>query len=260
MKKFISTAIIIVLLIVNCYLQFQNYNDINNLINYQSLIVSLQEYFNELNVQRNMIAESKIDAKLNTVESQEKPTYEYMKNVTVRMVHLDNEFSVKGWIGTGVIVKVTDDYTYIITNKHVAPIDNGLMFVEKDNVRYKAEVLKNGFVRDLSLVRIVGKIPNTEVVKGFAKVKEQDSVYSVGMYLGLYDIYTEGTVAGNREEDQLMNMPCLSGCSGSGVFDKNGNLVALVYAGTAYNIFGFDTSKAICVPYIAIMTFLEEIL
>jgi hypothetical protein len=52
----------------------------------------------------------------------------------------------------------------------------------------------------------------------------------------------------------------LNGCSGSGVLMTKGEMVAVVFAGTAYNIFGFDTAKAICVPYIGIITFLEEIL
>ena len=56
-------------------------------------------------------------------------------------------------------------------------------------------------------------------------------------------------------------MPCLYGCSGSGVFDKDGYMVAVVFAGTKYTPFGaFDTAKSICVPYIGILTFLEVIL
>ena len=80
------------------------------------------------------------------------------------------------------------------------------------------------------------------------------------MYLGLYNIYAEGNVAGWWEISRLMNMPCLNGCSGSGIFDKDGYMVAVVFAVAKYNLFGFDTAKAICVPYIGIKVFLEEIL
>lgn len=189
-----------------------------------------------------------------------KPSYEYLKSVTVRVLHMVDEENDKYGTGTGSVVKITEDFTYILTNRHVAPIDSGTIYVERDNKRYKAEVLKNGVIRDLSLIRVTGKIQGTTVIKGLAKTKEQDKVYSVGMYLGYYNIYTEGTVAGWEEDDRLMNLPCLYGCSGSGVFDKDGNMVAVVFAGNGYNFMGFDTAKAICVPYIGIYTFLEGIL
>lgn len=199
--------------------------------------------------------------KTEILENNKKPSYEYLKSVTVRVLHMVDEENDKYGTGTGSVIKITEDFTYILTNRHVAPIESGTIYVVKNKKRYKAEVLKNGVIRDLSLIRVTGKIPGTDVIKGLSKIKEQKKVYSVGMYLGLYDIYTEGTVAGWEDEDRLMNMPCLNGCSGSGVFDKNGNLTAVVFAGNLYNrLGGFDTAKAICVPYIGIYAFLEEIL
>lgn len=264
MKKFIkitATLFITLLIVINTYLAKENYKSVTSLIRYQALIVQLQTYFNEINADRNKLLEDSVNEKIEATQPKEiKPSYEYLKSMTVRMVNFSDSTETKGSVGTGTIVKVTDDYTYVLTNRHVAPMDSQYLYIEKDGKRYKARVLKNGITRDLSLVRMVGKIPNTNVVNGFKKVKEQDNVYSVGMYMGFYDIYTEGTVAGWWKESRLMNMPCLNGCSGSGVFDKDGYLVAVVYAGTVYNMMGFDTAKAICVPYIGIYTFLEEIL
>ena len=265
MKKFLKiTAMIalIVLLIGNTYVNVRNRQATALLMRGQSLVLSFVEYYNEMNAERNNLLEEKLNKELkNVAPKEEKPSFEYIQSVTVRILNIIDKETNKGSVGTGTIVKITEDFTYILTNKHVAPKGSNLLYVIKNEKKYKAEVLKNGLIRDLSLIRIVGKIPDTNVVKGFSKTKEQNKVYSVGMYLGAYDIYTEGTVAGWKADSRLMNLPCLFGCSGSGVFDKDGNMVAVVFAGSVYSMFGgFDTAKAICVPYIGIVAFLEEIL
>lgn len=263
MKKFLKIASIVCLIVTQFMFLIIIYNTVNEIAYNQYATLKYIDYLNEANAFRNALLERKIQ-RTATVQKETKPSYEKLKAVTVRMKCYLDETLTKGWVGTGTIVKVTEDFTYVLTNKHVAPKNSKYLYIIKNGKQYKAEVLKVGVTRDLSLVRMVGKIPNTSVIKGLKKVKEQDKVYSVGMYLGFQDIYTEGTVAGwwgRDAESRLMNMPCLNGCSGSGVFDKDGNLVAVVYAGSVYNMFGgFDTAKAICVPFIAIYTFLEEIL
>ena len=260
--KIILVSLIVSSVFINVYLSRENYKATTNIIQSQGLFLQLQTYFNELNSERNRLIEEQIDEKLKKVEAKEvKPTFEYLKSVTVRILNIKDITSGMGSIGTGSIIKVTEDYTYIITNRHVAPIDANLIMVEKNDRKYKAEVLKNAYSRDLSLIRITGKIPNTNVVKGLTKTKEQDKIYSVGMYNGFQDIYSEGTVAGMTPNgSRLINMPSLYGCSGSGIFNSEGEMVAVLYAITAYGPLGVDTAKAWCVPFIAIYTFLEEIL
>jgi len=264
MKKILKLTLIICvsfLFTINIYVNMQNFIGVTALIENQSIVVGLQSYFNEINAERNRLLEEKIITIASKEVKGSKPTFEYLKSVTVRVLNIMDVKTGRGSIGTGTIVKVTDDYTYILTNRHVAPIGSTLIYVEKNAKKYKAEVLKNGFSRDLSLIRINGRIPHTSVIKGLKEAKEQDKVYSVGMYMGMYNMYTEGTVSGwNDNNSQVMNMPCLFGCSGSGIFNSDGELVAVLYAGTAYSMFGFDTAKAICVPYIGVYAFLEEIL
>lgn len=250
--KIITVGLCIILLSSNLFVNIINYAAITTIIQTQALVLQLQVYFNELNVERNL------QVKTTVQDITKKPSFEYLKSVTVRVLEI--MWSDKGGTGTGTIVKVTEDYTYVLTNKHMAPTVDSVVLVQKDNVLYKTEIVKIGIARDLALLRIEGQIPNTNVVKGFAKAYEQDKVYSVGMYLGLQDIYTEGTVAGWEDESQLMNMPSLNGCSGSGIFDQDGNLVAVLFAGNAYNFFAQDTAKAICVPFIGVYAFLEEYL
>lgn len=255
--KIIATFILVFVFSLGIYTNVQNYKAITQLLDNQGLYITLQVYFNELNAERNRLLEEKVQEK---ADKENKPSFEYMQSVTVRVINVLDPETNRSGVGTGTIVKVTDDFTYILTNRHMAPTMDSLVYVEKNDAVYQTEIIKIGFVRDLALLKISGTIPNTGVVKGFAKCNEQDKVYSVGMYMGFYDIYTEGTVAGWWKDSRLMNMPCLSGCSGSGIFDKDGNMVAVLYAGTAYSLFGFDTAKAICVPYIAVYAFLEDIL
>lgn len=193
-----------------------------------------------------------------------KPSYEYLKSVTVRLEHhFEKDEKLQMWIGTGVIVKITEDNTYILTNKHIAPIDKTILVME-NNIEYPATVIKNSSKFDLALIKIVGVIPNKKVIQKIETVKVADKVYSVGMYLGLEYIYTEGNVAGVYKnsieiENLLVNMPCAGGCSGSGIFNENGELVAILYAG--FNIdYCVDTSKSICVPSHTIQKFLMGII
>ena len=199
-----------------------------------------------------------------------KPTYTYLKSMSVR-IECQNFFLE--WIGTGIIIKITDDFTYILTNKHVAPKGIGqigyLNNVVIDEKEYTFEIIKNDEKYDLSLIRIVGYIPNKRAIKGIKTASIQDNIYSVGEYRGLKNIYTQGTLSGyyidsENNNSLIGNIPCAGGCSGSGVFDKDGYLVALIYAGfikeIAKDIFQFDNSKSILIPSYTIKAFLEGVI
>lgn len=189
-----------------------------------------------------------------------KLSYEYLKKVSVRIAGKKNPTDIMGWLGTGIIVKITEDFTYILTNKHVAPIGANI-YVHENNTYYNVEVLKNSAFQDLSIVRFNGKLSGKKVIRGFANHKIQEKIYSVGMYLTNYYIYTEGTVAGiSNDKKLLVNLPSAPGCSGSGIFNSKGEVVGLLYAGYVIGIFSPDTSKALCVPSSAIKVFLRELL
>jgi len=186
-------------------------------------------------------------------------SYDYLKSVTVRITQKAERGS---FIGTGSIVKITDDYTYILTNKHVAPMKSrdGIYVIDEYSNKIKAEVCSNSFVVDLSLIRVKGLIENKQAVTSMSRVKHSDKVYSVGMYLGYNYIYTEGTMAGyNREDSYVMNLPGAGGCSGSGVFNENGDLVAVIFAGNYINYpYQVETAKMLCINTGNIRMFLHR--
>lgn len=177
-----------------------------------------------------------------------KPSYKYLKSVTVRIIQ---KIDMGDYIGTGTIIKITDDYTYILTNKHIAPLENKdkIYVVDEYYTEIKTKVLANSFLADLSLIRIDGKIENKRAIKGIGKINYSEKIFSVGMYLGNHYIYTEGTVAGfDSDNNYIMNLPGAGGCSGSGIFDLNGELVAVVFAGNWIRYpYQTETAKMLCV-------------
>ena len=200
------------------------------------------------------------DQLLREQKSRDSLSYEYLKKVTVRVIGKKKPTDEMGWLGTGIIVKITEDFTYILTNKHVAPIGASI-YISHNRQRYSVDILKNSAFVDLSLIRMNGKLSNKEVIRGFAEHEIQEKVYSVGMYLSNYFIYTEGTVAGmSRDNRLIVNLPSANGCSGSGVFNSKGEVVGLLHAGYIVRFLTMDTSKALCVPTSAIKVFLAEFL
>ena len=197
-----------------------------------------------------------------------KPSYETLKANTVYIIQ---EKRVKNIIlgravGTGVVVKKEGNTSYILTNKHVCSEENrGSCFVEVlkygDFIKIPLIFIKqakNG--RDMSLWKTDEKLPNKTPIKGLREAFPQDKVYSVGNYLGYRSIYTEGTFAGYEEDCAVVNMPCVYGCSGSAVFDKDAYLVGLVFATNKISPYQVDTTKTIIVPYEIVMLFLEGLI
>jgi len=228
----------------------------------QNAILTKQKIQNILKTELEKVQEEikVLEEKLKIKSIKQKPSYQELKDVTVRIIGKKPE-QLLMWTGTGIVIKITDDYTYILTNKHVAQ-KNALLYIVEKEKEYKAKVIKHAEKEDLALIRIYGKITNKKVIKGIAdKIEPQNKVYSVGMYLSKKYIYTEGTMAGlNKDNQFIMNLPSAFGCSGSGVFNKDGELVGLIFGIYAYNYLAADTAKAICVNIDEIKIFLEGII
>jgi len=198
-----------------------------------------------------------------------KPTPGYLASVTTLMMGKKGE---QKWIGTGVVVAKKDGYYFILTNKHVCNKTTevcGMMnFYHQDSVILLEYVGEPESITDLALWR-TNELPNEQpVIKGMSKTGVQDKVYSIGHYLGILYTYTEGVNSGVTQEDttyNLFNMPCAFGCSGSGIFDKYGNLVGLVSAVPSYELPGIglpavDTNKVLGIPPEVIALFLKKYL
>ena len=85
-------------------------------------------------------------------------------------------------MGTGVIIGIDKDYTYILTNRHVMGqwgTYTHSYYVKEGEDKYTLEALKisKDDNVDLALVRIKGVIPGKRAVIGFADAQPQDSVF-----------------------------------------------------------------------------------
>jgi S1-C subfamily serine protease len=200
----------------------------------------------------------------------QKPSYDYLKSITVKIIAKNKDLTAteKGWMGTGVIVAIDKDYTYILTNRHVmGQYGDGTheYYVKDGEDKYTIEALKISKDEnvDLAFIRIKGNITGKRAVIGFSDVQTQDPVYMVGMDLGRPFFYSEGTVAGfdpESNDELVVGMPVGPGNSGSGVIDKDGKLVGLLYAGSIIDQEGIDEmdiAHGLCVPIKAIRLFLS---
>lgn len=203
---------------------------------------------------------------------EDKPSYDYLKSVTVKLSGCFSKCveSYDGsvdcgksscWTGTGIVIKIDKKYTYILTNAHVAGKnkENISLFVNNGNKELPIEIVKYHNNLDLAVVKLKGTLKNKRAIKGISVAKPQDAVYLVGHHLGRSYIYGEGVFAGYDGISDIIQIPCAFGNSGSGVFDKNGKLIAVVYAINRVGMFNLDLSHAICVDGLSVELFLEQL-
>jgi len=196
-----------------------------------------------------------------------KPTYKQLKSHTVFITGIvpDRKYEDymiergRSWVGTGFVFKVSDKYTWIITNKHVAGIfankkgnTTELYIGDSKKERVSARIVRFHPKYDIALLMVHGKLEGKRQVKGLSTAKPQDKVYVVGHHLGRPYIYGEGVFAGYQKSGTLtydvIQVPVLFGNSGSAVFDQNGYVVSLIFAVNGVNMFWVDGAHGLAVP------------
>lgn len=237
----------------------------NDKIDLMNEIVEVKSKINDTEILISKLENQSAIDKIN--EQIKKPSYDYLKNITVFIqgMNVKQEYA---WVGTGIIVKETADFTYVLTNNHVSKgCESGnKCSVREDGVNYNIEVVKRSKNNDMALIRVTGKIEGKEVVKGFNNVHNQDRVFLVGHNLGRPFFYSEGTVSGfdvNMEADLVVGLPAGPGNSGSGVVNKDGELVGLLYAVNIVGQFPYQTldiAHALCVNGEHIQDFLKGLI
>lgn len=235
------------------------------------LVFVLYKQYHNLN--RSIVTDTVVEK---TIDN--RPSYEYLKSVTVYIVHKmgidEKTHKMEAAIGTGTVVKEVDNSFYILTNKHVCGNETenpDAYTTDKENCYIsvsgdpKFAFLKLTYVRsakdgiDLELWKIDSALlPDKKVVKGFNIAHIQDNVYSVGQYLAIPFIYSEGTMAGYEKNAEIYNIPSAPGCSGSGIFNKDGQIIAVLFAGNVIPPFQMDTAKAIAVSGLDVQEFVEK--
>ena len=189
------------------------------------------------------------------------PSYEYLKSITVFLTGEEVIAErMRRWAGTGTVVKVDENYTYILTNKHVVGEgrEGATIYVDNDHKKIETEIVAVHPMLDLAVVRVEGKLKDKQVVKGFSTAYPQDKLYLVGHHLGRPFIYGEGVFAGYDGIYDLIQVPVLFGNSGTGVCNKDGELIGVVFAVNSAG-FGVDSAHGLVIDSIDIKLFLNRL-
>ena len=197
----------------------------------------------------------------------EKPSYEYLKSITVYIVgktipeEKESELiEVKeSWAGTGAIIKIDKEYTYILTNKHVIGHNKkAIIFVENDLKMVEAELvaLHDSDIIDLAVIKIKGKLKGKREIKGISTASYQDRLYLVGHHLGRKYIYGEGVFAGYDGIYDIIQIPTLYGNSGTAVCNSKGELIAMIFAINKIGLFNIDVAHGITIDGLNVELFL----
>lgn len=171
----------------------------------------------------------------------QKPSYEYLKSKTVFVDQRNSSGEIAIATGTGVILAVKDGITYILTNHHMCTgTENTNCFINYNEEIIRTVLLKTDKSVDLSLLATNYIFTDKSPIHSLENPKMQQNIYYAGNAMGIYYyIYSEGEVAYLHEKVFFGLSPLIIGHSGSGVFNRKGELVGLLSArvtGSGYSI------------------------
>jgi hypothetical protein len=144
-----------------------------------------------------------------------------------------------GGLGSGVIVKVTDDSTYILTANHVTSGSTSIVVEQMTLVdgvmvpkvlKYKTSVVASEPGRDLSLIRVMHRVDCQPVGVRPEQPPVGIKVLSSGCDNGDLPWLWEGTLVGDEDGTDLTDRKPWHGRSGGPLVDQEGRLVGICSA------------------------------
>ena len=179
-------------------------------------------------------------------------TAEVVKAVADTVVEISTESVVTSWgrqyissgAGSGVIIAVSDNTYYIVTNNHVIEGVNDITVTTRDGVTYNASLIATDDSADIAVVSIKS---NTElsvaVIGNSDDLQIGEDLIAIGNPLGsLGGTVTKGIlsatgrsiVIGDYQMTLLQTDTAINpGNSGGGLFNMKGELIGVVNAKTA---------------------------
>jgi S1-C subfamily serine protease len=264
--------------LAKAFVAHQEFQAESSSLTVKALLVIINE-LEEINKQQQFI----IDQNRENVTKQEtiikekttKPSYESLKEHNVYIVGCTgmtleeakkNKIEGACWIGTGVVIKITDKETYILTNNHVSGKGEKdvRLYVKNGKDNTDAKIVAQHKTEDIAVIKTNIILDKKVSIPGIALAGIQEPIYIVGNPLGVKNTYTEGLVVAYTNFDLLIQAPCIFGNSGSGVYNQDGMLVGLVYAleqypGPFFGIPEVRITHSLCVDSITIKAFLKEL-
>ena len=183
----------------------------------KTILMDLQILNNHLRTVGNRLDNAIIKKKI--IDLHKKPSFKYLKSITVYVAgetipnitnKITREAFTDRWCGSGVIVKIDKNYTYILTNKHVVTDDKLCsIFIGKDKkTRRKVIEIKIHESQDLALVKIKGAIKGKQAIKGLAFPEITEKVY--GIFVDIYSINDNGSSTSRLTAPEPMIMLLIS--------------------------------------------------
>ncbi len=166
-------------------------------------------------------------------------------NITVSFPNLIGTLSY--FAGAGVVYKISDNETFIITNHHVVSSSSNNLQISSDikvslygnDKQYKASYIGSMISYDVAVIKIE-KVDVKEVKVSNARTYVADTIYAIGNPLGYGISVTKGVVSVESEYintttiDSLrvlrIDAPINGGNSGGGLFNKYGELIGIIDA------------------------------
>jgi hypothetical protein len=120
--------------------------------------------------------------------------------------------------------------SWVVSNAHVVR-GAAKVIVSQSTKRFDAVVEYYDSDLDLAILRISGVRLTAAPVRGAADIDVGTAVFAIGSPLGLENSITEGVVSGRRIRDEIpiiqTSAAISPGSSGGGLFDSNGQLIAV---------------------------------
>lgn len=214
-------------------------------------------FFNIIDLRTQLYSLLRINVLLfDKVRNKEKsPTYEELKSITVFIGNVNQRIQEFTGVGTGTVIKIEDNTTYILTNRHLCSgkKNQGCIVFDEDN-QIEAEIVNVGIKDvDLSLIKIPTIIRNKTGIVDIVDSTIQEKIYMVGNALGLMTYtYSEGFIANYENNTIITVLNVLPGHSGSPVVNKDLKMIGIVYA------YLEGSGHAVLIDAETIKTFLDE--
>lgn len=163
-----------------------------------------------------------------------KPEFNKLKDANVVIINLEAKAQ-----GSGVIIKVTEDYSYILTAAHVIKKAKRVL-ITKDEEFIVGTVLDTNEKLDLGLIEIKWNLGEA-IPLAKEPPKFGETVYSVSNPSGMECIVFEGKVGKRCKSEELGNveyetdtLDTIYGSSGGMVTNSKGELIGIVSKGILY--------------------------
>jgi len=159
---------------------------------------------------------------------------------------------------SGVLIDENEDYSFVLSAKHCTHPTDLEVRVENNKVNLIVASVDD----DLVYLIVRGRIPNKTPVK-FAKYEAYigEKIYHVG-YPNWLEYRTEGVVAKKLNDYHFAIMSVMSGCSGGGIFNKDGELVGILWGSMRLGpggLFSKGVKASIYEPLSDVKKFLKKV-